>query len=123
MDRSRREQWSPTGGHDPAGRPLLLVQGLLLRRDLKRAEAELDALLNGLEELTRSGPYQDIEELVRLQAALADQAKRVELLVRVRLGGEAGAAPFLDGTGAVPPEYRDLVEAYYRSLSRNDGGR
>ena len=84
---------------------------------------ELDDLLRGLEELTRATPYADVEELVRLQAALADQAKRVELLVRVRLAGEEGAALFLDGAGAVPPEYRDLVEAYYRSLSREDGGR
>lgn len=96
-------------------------------RDRLREEglptAELDALLRGLQDLTRAGAYDDIEELVRLQAALADQAKRVELLVRVHLAGEAGAALFLDGAGAVPPEYRDLVEAYYRSLSREDGGR
>ncbi|MBW3552646.1 MAG: hypothetical protein KY466_04000 [Gemmatimonadetes bacterium] len=85
--------------------------------------ADLDGLLRGLEELTRATPYADVEELVRLQAALADQAKRVELLVRIRLAGEEGGALFLDGAGAVPPEYRDLVEAYYRSLSRDDGGR
>ncbi|HUG42049.1 MAG TPA: hypothetical protein VMM12_16395 [Longimicrobiales bacterium] len=96
-------------------------------RDRLRQEGlptnELDALLRGIEALTRSGPYSDAEELIRLQEALADQAKRVELLVRVRLAGEAGAALFLDGPGAVPPEYRELVESYYRSLSRDDGGR
>jgi hypothetical protein len=40
----------------------------------------------------------------------------------VRFRGAEQARLFEAGADAVPPEYRELVEAYYRSLSR-DGER
>ena len=84
-------------------------------------EEQMEGVLEGLDRLTDEGLYQDPEELARLQSALADSAKRLELQLRIRLAGEQGVRLFQGGDGAVPAEYRELVEEYYRSLSR-DGG-
>jgi hypothetical protein len=81
---------------------------------------ELDGIVRGLQDLLDDRPYEDAEELARLQAALADQAKRLELGLRVGLTGEDRLRLFLSGNPDVDPEYRALVEEYYRSLSREN---
>ncbi|NIP81364.1 MAG: hypothetical protein GWM90_19970, partial [Gemmatimonadetes bacterium] len=92
-------------------------------RDQGVGTDEIDAVMRGLERLTDESVYGDMQELIRLQTALADRAKRLELVLRVRLTGEERLRLFLSGDPSVDPEYRALVEEYFRSLSRENGGR
>ena len=83
----------------------------------------LDDVVRGLRTLTREGAYEDPDELARLQTALADRAKQLELALRAGLTGTRELRLFLSGEMAVDPEYRALVEEYFRSLSREDDAR
>jgi len=91
--------------------------------DLDIDPDDIDQILRGLTDLADRRTYDDPVELERLQAAMADQAKRLELMLRVQLTGEERARLFLSGADAVSAEYRALVEEYFRALSREGGGR
>ena len=82
----------------------------------------VDDLIRGIDRMRGSDIYGDPEELARLQEALADQAKRLELVLRIQAAGGDAERIFQAGADAVPEEYRELVEAYYRSLSADRGG-
>jgi hypothetical protein len=111
-------------GRAEAGRRL---EDAMELRDRLRAEGmgtdEVDDLIGGLQDLTNADNYGNADDLARLQAALADQAKRLELVLRIALVGEEQLRLFLDGDADIDPEYRDLVEEYYRTLSRESDGR
>jgi hypothetical protein len=81
------------------------------------------AVIRGLQELTDPDAYRDPDALARLQGTLADQAKRLELVLRVQLAGEERLRLFLEGDPDVDPEYRAMVEEYFRSLSRENENR
>ena len=81
---------------------------------------QLDEVLRGLRALQDDRIYQDVEELQRLQAAVAENMKRFEFGLRRRAEG-ANAQPVLSGSDEVPEQFRKLVEQYYKSLST--GGR
>ena len=68
--------------------------------------------------LESAGAYDDPEELQRLQASVIDGLKTFEFGLRRRIEGTGRDRPLLSGSDEVPPGYRQLVEEYYRSLSR-----
>ena len=92
-----------------------------LRRLLQGQEVdarELENILRGLRALDDDRVYQDVAELQRLQASVAESLKRFEFNLR-RQTELKGNEVFLNGAEDVPAEFRKLVEEYYKSLSRN----
>ena len=79
---------------------------------------QLDEVISKLRELEDDRAYQDVGELARLQAFVAEGLKRFEFGLRRKVEGEASAAA-LSGTDDVPTEFKALVEQYYRSLARS----
>lgn len=79
---------------------------------------ELDQLMGAIRQLEDDRTYQNVAELARLQSFVAEGLKRFEFGLRRKVDADANAAA-LTGTDAVPPEFRALVEQYYRSLSRS----
>ncbi|HXG89708.1 MAG TPA: DUF4175 family protein [Vicinamibacterales bacterium] len=90
-------------------------------RDLLRQQnidaRELDEILKRLRELEDVRPYRDANELQRLQSFVSEGLKRFEYGLRRKVGDEADRA-LVTGSDEVPPEFRKLVEEYYRSLSK-----
>jgi hypothetical protein len=120
------------GGNGRPG-PLDPEQARQLRREARErgAEAEqlrrslqglgvdprdLDRLIRELRALDTDRVYQDPVGLARLQAQLLEGFRRFEFDLRRKF--DAGGEVLLSGAEDVPPEYRALVEEYYRSLAR-----
>ncbi len=90
-----------------------------MREDLRSQGVEVGDLENviaALDRLVNTGTFDDPEEVARLQADVLRGLKDFEFALRRELGAQVERF-FLSGSDDVPPEYRDLVEAYYRSLS------
>jgi hypothetical protein len=95
-----------------------------LRDDLRQQgveTGELDRLINDLRRLER--PTGNPAGLDELQAALIERMKTFEFTLWRQFNGNAEGGPALGSSGQVPPEYRALVEEYYRSLARRPGAR
>jgi hypothetical protein len=78
---------------------------------------ELDEIMRRMRELDSERVYRDVEELARLQTFVAEGIKRFEYNLRRQAGADADRA-IVAGAEDVPPEFRALVEEYYRSLSK-----
>lgn len=91
------------------------LRGLL--RGEKIDPRELDEIVNALRQLQDERVYQNVEELARLQAFVADSLKRFEFGLRRQLDANTGAI-VLSGSDEVPEEFRKLVEQYYRALGQ-----
>ena len=70
-----------------------------------------------MKELDSDRVYKDVAELQRLQSFVAEGIKRFEYNLR-RTAGDADRA-VVAGSDDVPPEFKTLVEEYYRSLSKS----
>jgi hypothetical protein len=79
---------------------------------------ELDEIMRRMRELDSDRVYKDVEELARLQSFVAEGIKRFEYNLRRQAGADADRA-VVSGAEDVPPEFRTLVEEYYRSLSKS----
>ncbi len=78
---------------------------------------DLDEIIRGLRALDNDRVYRDSAELERLQTFVVEGLKRFEYGLRRRV--ESGDQTLvLSGSDEVPTGYRDLVEEYYRQLSR-----
>jgi hypothetical protein len=91
------------------------LRGIL--RGQRLPVADLEDILRKLRELQDDRVYQDVEELQRLQAAVAQGLKRFEYALRRKVEGNSNQA-FVAGSEDVPEEFRKLVEQYYKSLSK-----
>ena len=80
-------------------------------------DSRLDEIVNALRQLQDERVYQDVKELARLQAFVADSLKRFEFGLRRQLDANTGAI-VLSGSDEVPESFRKLVEQYYRSLGQ-----
>lgn len=78
----------------------------------------LDEVIGRLRRLESVQAYQDPRALARLQEA-AEAAKAFEFALRRRLLGDP-AGPLATGADKVPPQFRDAVAEYYRSLARRN---
>ena len=79
--------------------------------DLERAIADLRRLESGR-------PFADPKNLEQLQQAVIEGLKNWEFRLWRVLGQTGGDRPAMGAPAAAPPEYRALVEEYYRSLAR-----
>ena len=96
-----------------------------LRRELSREGvdvAQLDRMIAQLRALESTRAYNDPEELKRLQSAVVEGFKGFEFALRRAMEGDLTDRPLLGGTSDVPPEYRKMVEEYYKALARREGG-
>ncbi len=83
---------------------------------------ELDDVIRAMRALDDRRVYDDMEEIIRLQTQILEGVKRFEFGLR-RVAGEGDAERLLlSGSDEVPQGFRQLIEEYYRSLSRSPGG-
>lgn len=80
---------------------------------------ELDEIVQQMSELDDSRVYQDAEVIARLQTFILDELKRFEYRLRREVDSE-NEELFLASSDEAPPGFRDLIEEYYRALSRDD---
>ena len=79
--------------------------------------SDVDRLLEQMRELERARVWDNSAEVRQLQSAIVDGWKLVEFrLLRAALAAE-GTPPLERRLEAIPPEYRDVVERYYRALA------
>jgi hypothetical protein len=90
-------------------------------RDMLREQSldtkQLDEILRRLRELEDTRNYRDINEIERLQTFITEGMKRFEYDLRRKVGSDTDRA-LLNSADEVPPQFRKLVEEYYRSLSK-----
>ncbi|MEX2570441.1 MAG: hypothetical protein WD737_03995, partial [Gemmatimonadota bacterium] len=79
--------------------------------------SELDEAIRDLRALDSERAFEDSGRLPALQQAVLDRLKQFEFDLYQQLRGEEIRELFLSGSGEVPPEYRELVERYYRDLA------
>ncbi len=92
-----------------------------LRRDLRREGvevADIDEVIQRLRALDSQRVYDDPLEFERLQRLALDGLKQFEYALRREIDGADRERLFLSGSDEVPAGYREMVEEYYRSLSR-----
>lgn len=90
-----------------------------LRQDLRAEGIDVGDLENAIAALGRLAnvrTFDDPEEVARLQADVLRGLKDFEFALRRDIGAQVERF-FLSGSDDVPVQYRELVEAYYRSLS------
>jgi len=114
-----------TSGDDPRqfGREVAArrQQAEQLRRDLAQQGvdlAPLDAAINQLRQLEGTKASSDPGRTEELQAAVIASLKTVEFNLWRKFNGGLEGHPALGATAQVPPEYRAMVEEYYRALAR-----
>ncbi|UCF21278.1 MAG: hypothetical protein JSU87_07825 [Gemmatimonadota bacterium] len=78
---------------------------------------ELQGIIRGLRRLENDADFGDPRGLAQLQAEVIQSLKDYEYVLRRRFGREGDRELLLMGSDEVPENYRDLVEAYYRSLA------
>jgi len=81
--------------------------------------ADLDAIIRQMQELDNTRVYQDSAEIARLQTYLREELKRFEYRLRREVDVETEDL-FLASSDEVPPGFRDMIEEYYRALSREN---
>jgi hypothetical protein len=94
-----------------------------LRRGLTAqnfSEADVDAVLQKLRALEQQAIYQDPEELARVQAVSIEALKELEYALRSELQKDSGNRLALSVNEEIPEAFRELVEEYYRALSRRE---
>jgi hypothetical protein len=96
-----------------------------LRRELQQEGVDvgdLDRVVAGLREFTRQREFGEPRGLDQLESEIIQGLKDFEFNLRKTLLGDEGNRLFLAGSDDVPERYRELVEEYYRELSRRGGG-
>ena len=80
---------------------------------------ELDEIVQRMQELDDTRVYQSLEVLASLQSLILEELKRFEYRLRREVDAESEEL-FLAASDDVPPGFRDLIEEYYRALSREN---
>jgi hypothetical protein len=92
-----------------------------LRRELQGQGRNVEDLTNLIEQLRKlegARAFNDPDELARLRSAVVQGFKEFEFTLRRQLVGVEADRPALGGNENVPPGYRDMVNEYFKSLSR-----
>ena len=90
----------------------------LLQQEGFTAE-ELNEIIQRMQEFDDTRVYQSIEVLAGLQTLILEELKRFEYRLRREVDAESEEL-FLASSDDVPPGFRDLIEEYYRALSREN---
>jgi hypothetical protein len=92
-----------------------------LRRELQRQGRNVDdltQLIEQLRQIEQTRAFNDPAELQRLRGAVVEGFKEFEFALRRQLGGVEADRPALGGNENVPAGYRDMVNEYFKSLSK-----
>ena len=90
----------------------------LLQQDGFTAE-ELNEIIQRMQEFDDTRVYQSVEVLAGLQTMILEELKRFEYRLRREVDAESEEL-FLAASDDVPPGFRELIEEYYRALSREN---
>ncbi len=93
------------------------IRRLLQQEDF--AARDLDDVIRRMQALDDPRVYRNSEEIARLQNYLIEELKRFEYRLRREVDVESEEL-YLAASDAVPPGFRDLIEEYYRALSREN---
>ena len=80
--------------------------------------ADLKRMIDQMRQLENGKNYEDPIALERLQQSLIEGLKAFEFALRRQVEGADKGRPVLGGTGDVPASFRQMVDEYYRSLSK-----
>ena len=83
------------------------------------AAGELDDIIRRMQEFDDTRVYQSIDVLASLQTEILEELKRFEYRLRREIDAESEEL-FLAASDDVPPGFRELIEEYYRALSREN---
>ena len=79
---------------------------------------ELTDLIEQLRSIEGTRAFNDPQELARLRASVVQGFKEFEFTLRRQIVGVEADRPALGGNENVPAGYRDMVNEYFKSLSR-----
>jgi hypothetical protein len=106
---------------DRAGQ--LSADAQALRRQLQASGGErqdlatMDDVIRALRALDSQGMKADPRELADLSTAALDKLRKLEFELRKRTDTTSDAL-YLSGSDDAPPQYRSLIDEYYRALSK-----
>ena len=83
-----------------------------------RDVTELNQLIDRLRQIETTRAFNDPDELSRLRSAVVQGFKEFEFTLRREVAGAEADRPALGGNENVPAGYRDMVNEYFKSLSR-----
>jgi hypothetical protein len=92
-----------------------------LRRELQgqgRNVEELNDLIDQLRGIEGARAFNDPEELAKLRTAVVQGFKEFEFTLRRQIVGVEADRPALGGNENVPAGYRDMVNEYFKALSK-----
>jgi hypothetical protein len=92
-----------------------------LRQELEALDletADLERVIREMQRLETGQLFANAEAFARLQRDVLDRLKAFEFALRRRFEGDAAGRPVIGSTAEIPPQFRELVEEYYRSLAR-----
>ena len=98
-----------------------------LRNDLQRSGVNpkdlvpVDEVVKALRALGDERNYQNMGNLEQLYSTAVDRFKALEFELRKRTD-TSNAQLYLSGSEDVPPNFRGLIQDYYRALSKKPGG-
>jgi hypothetical protein len=80
--------------------------------------SDLNRMIDQMRQLENGKNYDDPVSLERLQQSLIEGLKAFEFALRRQVEGADKGRPVLGGSGDVPAGFRQMVDEYYRSLSK-----
>jgi hypothetical protein len=78
---------------------------------------QFDNVIRSFEELEDGRWYANTQDLAEVQRLLAEAVRELEFSIRRELGTGQREGPATAGTGAVPQQYREAVDEYFRTLA------
>jgi len=92
-----------------------------LKRELQQMGVDpsvLNRMIEQMRQLENGKTYNDPASLEKLQQSLIEGLKAFEFALRRQVDGNDRARPVLGASGDVPAGFRQMVDEYYRSLSK-----
>ena len=96
-------------------------QAEALKRELQQMgvdPSDLNRMIDQMRQLENGKSYDDPVSLERLQQSLIEGLKAFEFALRRQVEGADKGRPVLGASGDVPAGFRQMVDEYYRSLSK-----
>jgi hypothetical protein len=92
-----------------------------LRKDLQQMgvdPSDLNRMIDQMRQLENGKAYNDPAAIEKLQQSLIEGLKAFEFALRRQVEGNDKGRPVLGASGEVPAGFRQMVDEYYRSLSK-----